>query len=112
MPAGLNSQAQQPGLVPSVKAHELRKGRRKLNKAIFEVDTAAALRTNAQKNHEKVGVNDRPVGDVTIYRNDIDTARFPVPMHQDFGEILSIENVPNVENRIEKQAQTRSNVSH
>lgn len=65
--AGPGNQMQQPGFVPLVSNSEPpKKRRRKLNMTIFDIDTAAALRTKAQAEPSIVEAKNPPCPEVVV----------------------------------------------
>ena len=93
--AGPSNQGQQPRTVSPTTVPELRrKGRRKLNSAIFEVDTAAALRTKA------VDVNN---SEATTQHEATGAVHPPVRLTEG-----PTERAPNVENLAEEQPQVKT----
>jgi len=72
---------QQSGtILPVTNPQPLKRGRRKLNRAIFDVDTAAALRTKAQAEPPTVGTNSPPLPEGTAQQEATGVAISPDPL--------------------------------
>jgi hypothetical protein len=97
--AGPSHQAQQSRTTsPATIPEPPRKGRRKLNKAIFDVDTVAALRSKTQAGLQTIQVNDPPAPKVTVQQEVTGVVHPPVRLREVPLEIPLTERAPNVEN--------------
>lgn len=100
-----SNRTQQPyGTIPPVTNPEpSKKGRRKLNSAIFDIDTAAALRTNAQTAPKTVEVKGSPFSDVAIRQEATGTVHQTDSLPEGPPESASMERAPDVGNLAEEQ---------
>ena len=113
--AGPNNQAQKSGTISSVTIYEpQKKGRRKLNKTIFDVDTAAALRTKTQTRPQtievKIEANNPQILNNTVQQKAADVIHPSVQLPWGSPEIPVMKPALNAENSV-AQAQTED-VSH
>ena len=107
-PTGPNNQAQQSETVPPVTNPELpKKGRRKLNRAIFDIDAAAALRIKAQTGPPTIETKNHPLPGPTIQQA-TDAAHLLDPLLKGPSEGTLVERTPDSENLAEEQPQAQS----
>lgn len=109
----LSNQTQQPRPVsPVTNPEPPKKRRRKLNRAIFDVDTAAALKTKAQAEPSIVEAKNPPYSEVTIQQEVTGEVMPPDPLVKGSPECNPVERSPDVVNAAGEQSHTPSkNVS-
>jgi hypothetical protein len=104
-----SNKAQQPRAVPPVTNPELpKKGRRKLNKAIFDVDTAAALRTKTQARPPMTETKNPPLPEVTVQQEATGVVTPPDLPPKGPEEGTPAEHLLDVGNVVEEQLQVQS----
>ena len=107
--AGSSNKAQQLRTVPPVTNPELqKKGRRKLNKAIFDVDAAAALRTNTQAKPPIAETKNPPLPEVTVQQEAIGVVTPPDLPPKGPSEATPAEHLLDAGNVVEEQLQVQS----
>lgn len=107
--AGPSNQAQQPGTVLlATKPEPQKKGRRKLNSAIFEVDTAAALRTKSQAGNRVVEPNNSPVPEVNVKHEATGAVHRPVSLSENPPDVAPMEHELNAGNSVEEEPHAQS----
>lgn len=105
---------QQPVTVPPAKNPDPpKKRRRKLNTTIFDVDTAAALRTKAQAEPSiVVETKNPPRPEISVQQEATGTVIPRDPLVKGPPERIPVEHLPDVGDATEEQSHTRSkNVS-
>ena len=85
-----------------------KKGRRKLNRAIFDIDTAAALRTNAQAVPQIVEARGPSFPEVTVRQVAAGAVHPSDPLLEGSPENDPVERAPDVGNLAEKQSHPQS----
>jgi hypothetical protein len=111
--AGPSNQAQQSGIVPlATEPEPQRKGRRKLNRAIFDIDTAAALRTKVQPGHQMAEAKNPPVSDVTDQGEGTSTVHPPARSPEESSRSYPTERFPNVGSSAEQPQTPSKEVSY
>lgn len=106
-----SSEMQHSGTVPSVTNPEpLKKGRRKLNKAIFDVDTAAALRTKAQPGLSIIETKGPLSSGVTV-QEATGAVHPPDPLTEGHPKGAPVEHEPGVGNLAEEPQDQIKDVS-
>ena len=107
--SGPSNRIQQYGTVPPVTNPEPpKRGRRKLNRAIFDIDTAAALRINAQSAPQIVEAKDPPFPEVTVRREVTGTIHPSDPLPEGPPESVPVEHEPDVGNLAEERPHAQS----
>lgn len=97
--AGPSNQVQQSGTSsPATMPEPQRKGRRKLNKAIFDVDTMAALRSKTQMGHQTLQVNDPPPPNVTTQQKATGMIHPSIRLPEGPPDSPLMDRAPNAEN--------------
>lgn len=110
--SGPSNQIQQYGTAPPVTTPgPPRKGRRKLNRTIFEIDTAAALRTNTQVVPQIVEANGPPLPMVTVRQEAAGAVHPSDPLPEGPLENAPAERAPDVGNLAEERFHSQSKVS-
>jgi len=105
---GLIHQIQRSETLPPVTTPQPpKKGRRKLNRAIFDVDTAAALRIKAQVEHPMVKTNDLQLPEVTVQQEAME-AILPDPLFKAPSDSAPVEHPLDVGNVAKEQLCTQS----
>ena len=100
---------QQSGTILQVtNPQPLKKGRRKLNRAIFDVDTAAALRIKAQAEPPTVRTNSPPFTEGTVQQEATGVAIPPDPLLKGPSEGVPEERPLATGNVAEKKLRTQS----
>ena len=106
---GPNNQIHQRGTAPPVTNPEpSKKGRRKLNRAIFDIDTAAALRTNAQATPKTAEAKSPPLHESAIRQGVENVNHPPDPVSKSFAESAPVERAPGVGNLKVEQPRAQS----
>lgn len=85
-----------------------KKGRRKLNKAIFDIDTAAALRTNAQATPKIAEARSPPLPEGMIRRGVEDVNHPPDPFPKSSPESAPVEHASGAGNSTLEQQRAQS----
>ena len=80
-----------------------KKGRRKLNRTIFDIDTAAALRTNAQAAPQVVEAGNPLLSEVTVIQETTGAVHPPDPLPDGPPESAPVEHALDVETLAEEQ---------
>jgi len=107
--SGLSNQIQQYGTVsPVTNPEPLKRGRRKLNKAIFDIDTAAALRTSTQAAPWIVEARGLSPPEVTIRQEAAGSVHPSDPLPEGPPESALTERALDVGNSAEEQPHTQS----
>lgn len=84
-----------------------KKSRRKLNRAIFDVDTAAALRIKAQVEPPIVGTKNPAVPEVTV-KQIVGAVTLPDPLLKGPSEGSTVDHPPDMGNVAGEQLRTQS----
>lgn len=108
--SGLSNQNQQYGTVsPATNPEPMKKGRRRLNKAIFDIDTAAALRTSTQAAPRIVETRGLPSPEVTIRQEATGAVHPSDPLPEGPPpESAPMEHAPDMGNLAEEQPHAQS----
>jgi len=93
---------------PATTPEPPKKGRRRLNRAIFEVDTAAALRTKAQAGPSIAEATNPLFPEVTVQQEATGTVHPPNPLPEGPPEGALVEHAPDVGSSTEDQPQAQS----
>ena len=79
-----------------------------MNKAIFDVDTMAALRIKAQPGHQEIEANMSPSHKATVQQKAAVVAQPPAQLSEGPPKAPLVERVPNAENSIGERPQAQS----
>ena len=105
----MSNQMRQSGtILPVTNPQTLKKGRRKLNRAIFDVDTAAALRIKAQAELPTVGTNSPPLPEGTVQQEAAGVTIPPDPLLKGPSKGVPVERSLVVGSVAEEQLPTQN----
>lgn len=107
--SGLSNQIQQCGTAsPATNPEPTRKGRRRLNKAIFDIDTAAALRTSTKTAPQIVDARGPQSPQVTVIQEATGAVHSPDPSPEAPPMSAPMERALDVGNLAEEQPHAQS----